>query len=205
MQELRRIREREGLSRAALAAKSGLNPATVNRIEAGERSPTVATLEKLAAALEVEMSEFFPKAQAKLWSSLSPEWRPNHDFAAARQKVQEFCEHWDGKLSGPDLDYRSLKELGTVLDAWLDVFEIALDAELYELNTSRASEVDWESMFTQPHGASELMRVFDEHLIPLIEKAARLEGEEFDCEAEEAEITADRARESIKERNRRIA
>lgn len=71
MREIRRMREERGLSRAKLAARSELNPATINRIERGAVSPTVETLGKLAAALECEVADFFPKAQADLWSSIS--------------------------------------------------------------------------------------------------------------------------------------
>lgn len=67
MQEVKRIREERGLSQAKLAARSGLNPVTINRIEHGDRSPTVTTLEKLADALECEVSDFFPKSQSPLW------------------------------------------------------------------------------------------------------------------------------------------
>lgn len=66
MEQLKSIREDRGLSRASLAAMAGINPATVNRIENGERSPTVDTLEKLARALDVEVADFFPKVQAPL-------------------------------------------------------------------------------------------------------------------------------------------
>lgn len=66
MYEVKRIRESKGLSQAALANQSGVNPVTINRIEHGESSPTVTTLEKLAKALDVEMGDFFPKAQSPL-------------------------------------------------------------------------------------------------------------------------------------------
>lgn len=66
VEQLKVVREERGLSRAGVAALSGLNPATITRIEKGERSPTVETLEKLAVALDVELADFFPKAQAPL-------------------------------------------------------------------------------------------------------------------------------------------
>ena len=61
MEQLKAIREGRGLSRARVAVLSGLNPGTITRIENGERSPTVETLEKLAAALDIEVGDFFPK------------------------------------------------------------------------------------------------------------------------------------------------
>ena len=66
MTELRRIREERALSQQGLADASGVNKATINQIERGRRSPNARTLEKLAAALNVEIGDFFPLAQAPL-------------------------------------------------------------------------------------------------------------------------------------------
>ncbi len=71
MEQLRCIRKERGLSQMKLAAKAGVDQATVNQIERGARKPSTATLEKLALALDVEMADFFrgyevPKAQAPL-------------------------------------------------------------------------------------------------------------------------------------------
>jgi transcriptional regulator with XRE-family HTH domain len=66
LEELRRIREEAGLSQAQLARESGVDRATINKIEQGKRSPSIATLENLSRALGVEVADFFPKAQAPL-------------------------------------------------------------------------------------------------------------------------------------------
>jgi transcriptional regulator with XRE-family HTH domain len=66
MRELTRIREERGLSQQRLADASGVNKATINQIERGRRSPNLETLEKLAGALGVELSDFFPKDQPPL-------------------------------------------------------------------------------------------------------------------------------------------
>ncbi len=66
MTELTRIRQERALSQQGLADASGVNKATINQIERGRRSPNVETLGKLAAALGVEVADFFPKAQASL-------------------------------------------------------------------------------------------------------------------------------------------
>lgn len=136
MLELKRIRERQGLSRAGLAAKSGVYPATVNRIEAGERSPTVATLEKLAGALEVEMMELFPKAQGELWDSIGVAWRPEHDFEAVRQGVEQLLIPWERWLSVRDeapLGREAQGELARALASLVPTLYVAVDAEVEEL------------------------------------------------------------------------
>ena len=64
--EIRRMREGKGWSQAELAVYAGSSQPTVNQIESGKRNPSTATLVKLAMALEVEVADFFPKAQAPL-------------------------------------------------------------------------------------------------------------------------------------------
>ena len=66
MRELTRIRQEQGLSQQRLADASGVNKATINQIERGRRSPNVDTLERLASALNAEIADFFPKAEAQL-------------------------------------------------------------------------------------------------------------------------------------------
>jgi transcriptional regulator with XRE-family HTH domain len=56
---IRRIRVREGLSQRALAQESGLSANAISRIERGESSPTVTSLHRIAAALEVSIVDFF--------------------------------------------------------------------------------------------------------------------------------------------------
>ena len=66
LEELRRIREEVGLSQTQLARESGVDRATINKIEQGKRSPSIATLESLSRTLGVEIADFFPKAQSPL-------------------------------------------------------------------------------------------------------------------------------------------
>jgi transcriptional regulator with XRE-family HTH domain len=53
------LREQRGLSLRTLAEKSGLSINAVSLIEHGQSSPTVASLHRLAAALEVRIVDFF--------------------------------------------------------------------------------------------------------------------------------------------------
>ncbi len=66
MEELRRIREGAGISQSELARRSGVDRATINKIEQGRRSPSIATLEALAETMGVEVADFFPKTQPQL-------------------------------------------------------------------------------------------------------------------------------------------
>ena len=56
---IREIREAQGYSLRALADRSGLSLNAISRVERGESSPTVSTLQRLATALSVPISELF--------------------------------------------------------------------------------------------------------------------------------------------------
>ena len=56
---LRELRTERGLSIRALAEQSGLNVNTLSFIENGKTSPSVSTLQQVAAALEVPINAFF--------------------------------------------------------------------------------------------------------------------------------------------------
>lgn len=56
-EKLRDYRVEQGLSQHALAEKSGIDRKTVNRIENGHFSPSLATLFRLCDTLSVKVSE----------------------------------------------------------------------------------------------------------------------------------------------------
>ncbi len=65
---VRRLREERGLNQAQLAVSVGTGPSAISQIENGKRSPNSETLVKLARALEVEVSDLFPKVQGSLFT-----------------------------------------------------------------------------------------------------------------------------------------
>jgi len=62
---LRRLRNERALSLRALAESSGLNFNTLSLIENGKTSPSVSTLQQIAAALQVPIAAFFQPALEK--------------------------------------------------------------------------------------------------------------------------------------------
>jgi transcriptional regulator with XRE-family HTH domain len=56
---LRSIREQQGLSLRAVAQRCGLSINAISQIERGTSSPTVFTLQRLASALDVPITDFF--------------------------------------------------------------------------------------------------------------------------------------------------
>lgn len=60
--QIRRWRERRGLSQQALAEASGLSRNTLSLLERGQTSPTLATLQKIAVALQVDINVLFQES-----------------------------------------------------------------------------------------------------------------------------------------------
>ncbi|MDD5466990.1 MAG: XRE family transcriptional regulator [Anaerolineales bacterium] len=56
---LKFLRNQSGLSLRALSSRCGLSINAISQIERGENSPTVSTLQRLAAALEIPITDFF--------------------------------------------------------------------------------------------------------------------------------------------------
>ncbi len=135
MEELRRMREEAGLTQVGLAKASGVDRGTIIKIERGQRSPTVETLAKLARAMGAEISDFFPKAQAPLWSGEAPGRRSSaFSFEEARESLERYCERWEKLLAegGGRLDDQVLDEFFITAEGWLPILDIALSAEIAE-------------------------------------------------------------------------
>ena len=65
--EVRRRREGLGLTGAQLAARARMAPSSISQIETGKRTPSSASVIKLAEALGAEVGDLYPKkAQAPL-------------------------------------------------------------------------------------------------------------------------------------------
>jgi transcriptional regulator with XRE-family HTH domain len=58
---VRELRRASGLTQERLAHRSGLHPTYIAGIELGKRNPTLVTIEKIADALEIHISELFPR------------------------------------------------------------------------------------------------------------------------------------------------
>lgn len=59
---IRALRAGKDMSVRTLAARSGFSPSFLSQVEHGQASPSIASLEKIAAALDVTLSEFFAHA-----------------------------------------------------------------------------------------------------------------------------------------------
>ncbi len=132
-QEIRRLREAKGWSQPKLAVEAGVAVSGVSQIENGRRNPNSSTLVKLANALDVDVADFFPKAEAPLWSDEPPTEGPTFNFREARDHLEEYCERWDHLIANGRLDSRHVEEFFVTGEGWIPVLDIALRAELDEL------------------------------------------------------------------------
>ena len=62
---LRAARRQLGLTQEQVAERSGVQAGEVSRVELGKRDPRVSTLEKLAAAVEVEPGQLLAREQLR--------------------------------------------------------------------------------------------------------------------------------------------
>ena len=71
-QQIRALREQQGLSLRALAERCGLSMNAISLIERGENSPTVSSLHLLALALNVPITAFFEAKQEQTVVFVAP-------------------------------------------------------------------------------------------------------------------------------------
>jgi transcriptional regulator with XRE-family HTH domain len=96
-QDLRRMREDAGVSRAAIARLAGVDRSVVSRIEAGVLAPTLETYSRLAAALGADLaSRVYPntgphlhdrhqvRIAEMLLACLHPRWHPTPEVGVHR-------------------------------------------------------------------------------------------------------------------------
>jgi transcriptional regulator with XRE-family HTH domain len=149
MDELRRIRKERGWSQQRLADRANVDKVTIVHIEGGKVSPKVETLEKLAAALKVDLADLFPKAQAPLFQELPDPgtqeqrrvvWESAVEDArrlreTGRDRLEELLAAWHAsKERGEALDARRayLDEMGELLQEAYDARPTLFQAMSYE-------------------------------------------------------------------------
>lgn len=87
---LRQLREQRGLTLRRLAARSGVSASMISAIERAAKSPTVATLDALAAALGVPLADLLagaPAAAARIRIVRTAEQRRTTDPASGARRA----------------------------------------------------------------------------------------------------------------------
>jgi transcriptional regulator with XRE-family HTH domain len=75
-EKLRQLRSERNISQRDLAHLAGLSPNSISLIERDETSPSVATLQSLASALNIRMSYFFEEEMSTSILHIKPGARP---------------------------------------------------------------------------------------------------------------------------------
>ena len=88
-EDLGRLREDAGASRAAVAGLAGIHPSVVSRIEAGVIDPTLETYARIAAALGADFA-------ARLYPQSGPAIRDRHQVRMAELVLASAHPRWHG-------------------------------------------------------------------------------------------------------------
>jgi transcriptional regulator with XRE-family HTH domain len=136
-EEIRRRRRQLGLTGTELAVRAGMAPSAVSQIETGKRTPSSASVIKLAAGLGVEVGDLYPKGQPRLpetlaaedvlaqagvktrWGAISDEdWNARLDEVSTEQAMQLYEEVEAERLATLELRHQIARE-GTLAEKTL--------------------------------------------------------------------------------------
>jgi len=96
--KLRSLRTERNMSQRALAQLAGISPNSVGLIEREEISPSIATLQNLATALNVRMSYFFEDTAEQNVLHVKKDMRPGLDSQGVN------IESMGGRLHGQEME-----------------------------------------------------------------------------------------------------
>jgi transcriptional regulator with XRE-family HTH domain len=96
--KLRAIRDERGLSQRELAQRAGVSANAISLIERDENSPSVATLQSLASALQIKMSYFFEYEETHQVLHIKANARPSMSSQGVR------IEGIGGELSRQEME-----------------------------------------------------------------------------------------------------
>jgi transcriptional regulator with XRE-family HTH domain len=113
--QIRRLRRSKDWTVAQLAVYADMSPSAVSQIETGRRSPTAASMSKLAGALGVEVRDLFPLDQAPL-----PNLDHDRGFSAWVVTMQVY-ENMRGRIS--NFSKLTRQERRRVLDEAVELFQ----------------------------------------------------------------------------------
>jgi transcriptional regulator with XRE-family HTH domain len=85
---LRELREKRGLSVRTLAGNAGFSPSFISQVENGQASPSIASLEKLAACLDITLAEFFQAGAARSSAVVRSTERPRLESGWSKAEIE---------------------------------------------------------------------------------------------------------------------
>jgi transcriptional regulator with XRE-family HTH domain/ribosomal protein S14 len=106
---IRQLREARGMTQSQLQARSGVSRSYLSRIESGQMTPSLGTLEKIAESLGVGLNRFFipaTKSEALLEDPFIQGVRPFlrqldfNQWQSILKRLQAISEHLEGPTNG---------------------------------------------------------------------------------------------------------
>ena len=86
--ELKRLRERAGLSVRALADKAGFSASFISQLEHGVVSPSIASLETIASMLGVTLGDLFTASEATDVAVIRADVRPSFSSSWSKARIE---------------------------------------------------------------------------------------------------------------------
>lgn len=85
--ELKRLREASGMSLRTLAERAGFSPSFISQVENGQVSPSIASLEQIAATLNVRLADFFATPDMSEVVVVRADARPSFRSSWSRARI----------------------------------------------------------------------------------------------------------------------
>lgn len=95
--ELKRLREAAGLSLRTLADRAGFSPSFISQVENAQVSPSIASLEKIAATLNVSLADFFTTPSAPDVLVVRADERPSFRSTWSRARIDALTPAGKGR------------------------------------------------------------------------------------------------------------
>lgn len=95
--KLRELRQERGLSVRTLAAKTDFSPSFISQIESDIASPSIASLERIAATLGVTLSQLFSAIEATSRTIVRRDERDTYESAWSRSTVALLTDSAPGR------------------------------------------------------------------------------------------------------------
>jgi transcriptional regulator with XRE-family HTH domain len=110
-QRIRQLREQKGLSQGDLEAATGLLRGYISRVENGHTVPSLETLERFAAALDVPLYQLFYTAEGGPAAARKPEISRRGNQKGRFARLRRSLAEKDQLSDGANLTFGALAEL----------------------------------------------------------------------------------------------
>lgn len=85
-QRIRNYRTQKGLSQEKLAELAGCHPTYIGQLERGEKNATLESVEKIASAMDISLSELFDKLGKSGGNNIAAKC---YDLVASKNKAEQ--------------------------------------------------------------------------------------------------------------------